>query len=84
MSFEELGDQESFFKMTSVLIVDDVFNSIKQLKEAVSCDVISKHYKASIVKFDLIRFTRKSSNNTCNWRLHALQSQLIGTSGFVI
>lgn len=49
--------------MIASLMVSVVFSSIKELKEAISHYVITKHYETSIIKFNSIKYTMKYSKN---------------------
>lgn len=71
MSFEEFSEQEPYSKMKSVVIVSDIFSNIKELKEAIFHDMISKHYETSIVESGPTKYIVKYFDNTCKWRLHA-------------
>uniref|UniRef100_A0A7I3ZY27 Transposase MuDR plant domain-containing protein n=2 Tax=Physcomitrium patens TaxID=3218 RepID=A0A7I3ZY27_PHYPA len=57
--------------MKSVVIVSDIFSNIKELKEAIFHDMISKHYETSIVESGPTKYIVKYFDNTCKWRLHA-------------
>lgn len=60
------------------------FSSIKELKEVILHDAISKHYETTIIKSNLMRYIIMYSNDTCKWRLYVSQSQLACTSEYVI